>query len=122
MLERAAADTSGVIHRLLVWAAFACSALVLASFVMFAHDQATAGSRHQQTELVGATTSAVPAVVHHSQPRRLIDGAAKALTSPFRSLVHSTNAWVVHGVPALLGLLAYGLGLGFLARYSRGFS
>lgn len=120
MLERAGADTSAVIHRLLVWAALLCSGLVLCSFVLFAHDQAAAGSRHQQSELVGGTAPTAPATVKHSQPRRFIDAAARALTSPFRSLVHSSNPWATHGVPALLGLLVYGLGLGFLARFSRG--
>jgi hypothetical protein len=122
MLERLAADTWRVIHRLFVWAALVCSALLLASFVMFVHDQAAAGSKHQQSELVGGANPAPPASIHHSQPRRFIDGAARALTSPFRSIVHSTNPWAVHGVPIVLGLLAYGLGLGFLARYSRGIS
>lgn len=122
MLEPTTADTSRVTHRLLVWAAFVCCALVLASFAMFVHDAAAAGSQHQQSELVGATTGAVPTTVHHSQPRRFIDGAASELTSPFRSLVHSSNAWVTHGVPTVFGLLLYGVGLGFLARFSRGYS
>jgi hypothetical protein len=125
MLKRLAADTSTVIHRILVWAAFVCCAFVVLSFVMFVHDQAAAGSQHQSNELVGATTSpggSAPAPVHHSQPRRFIDGAANDLTSPFRSLVHSTNVWVTHGVPTLLALLVYGFGLGFLARFSRGYS
>ncbi len=111
-----------MIHRLLVWAALISSALLLASFVMFVHDEAAAGSQHQQSELVGGTTTAVPAAVHHSQPRAFIDGAARALTSPFRSFVHSTNAWAVRGLPIVLGLLVYGIGLGFLARYTRGLS
>jgi hypothetical protein len=122
MLARCAADTSTVIHRLLVWAALICSAFLIVSFVMFVHDQAQAGSQHQQSELVGTTTGTVPRTVHHSQPRRFIDGVANSLTSPFRGIVHSTNGWAVHGVPIVLGLLVYGLGLGFLARYSRGFS
>ncbi len=122
MLDALAADTSGVIHRLLVWAALVCSALLLASFAMFVHDQAAAGSQHQSSELVGATTTAVPQTVHHSGVRRFIDDAASDLISPFRSVVQSSNRWITHGVPTLLGLLVYGLGLGFLARYSRGFS
>jgi hypothetical protein len=123
MLERGAADTPGVTHRLIVWAASICCALVLGSFVIFASNQAAAGSQHQQNELAGATTTAgASAPIHHGQPARFIDGAANTLTSPFRSLVHSSNAWVVHGVPTVLALVVYGLGLGFLARFSRGYS
>jgi hypothetical protein len=122
MLERAQADKSGVIHRLLVSAALICSALLLASFVMFVHDQAAAGSQHQSSELVGGNTAPAPPPAHHSQPRRFIDGAANALDSPFRGLVHSANPWAVRGLPIVLALLVWGLGLGFLARYSRGFS
>jgi hypothetical protein len=122
MLERVQADTSGVIHRLLVLAALSCSGLLLASFVMFVHDQAASGSLHQQSELVGSTTAAVPAPVHHSQPRRFIDGAANELISPFKGFIHSSNSWATRGVPIVIGLLVYGLGLGFLARYSRGLS
>jgi hypothetical protein len=109
-----------VIHRLLVWAALICSAFVVASFALFVHDQAAAGSQHQQSELVGSTTTTLPAPTHHGQPRRFIDGAASELESPFRSLVHSSNVWATHGVPTVLALVVYGFGLGFLARYSRG--
>jgi hypothetical protein len=38
------------------------------------------------------------------------------LLGPFAALVGSENAWVMHGVPALMALLLYGLGLGLLAN------
>ena len=40
------------------------------------------------------------------------------LTAPFDAVVHTSNQWVDHGLPALLALIVYGLGLGYLARYS----
>ena len=52
MLEVASADTGGVIHRALVLIALAASFLLLASFAMFARDQAAGASKHQQSELV----------------------------------------------------------------------
>jgi hypothetical protein len=112
-----------VIQRGLVLIAFACCGLVLASFVMFARDQLASASARQQNELVSPSTGAVPVpAVHrgHGQPRRFIDGAAQKLTSPFRSIVQSHSQWVLHAVPALIAILVYGCGLGFLARYSRG--
>jgi hypothetical protein len=109
-----------VISRVLRLVAFVCCALVVASFGLFARDQMAGASQHQQTELVAgahptvATTPAKP----HAQPRRFIDDAAKVLTTPFDAVVQSTNLWVKHGLPALFAVLVYGLGLGYLARFS----
>ena len=38
------------------------------------------------------------------------------LLAPFAGLIDSDNGWVNHGVPSLLALLVYGLGLGTLAN------
>jgi hypothetical protein len=121
MLIRPEVDTGRVISRVLRLTAFACCALIVASFAMFARDQMAGASQHQQTELVaGAHPTNVPAgpVKPHAQPRRFIDAAAKALTTPFNAIVESTNQWVKHGLPALFAVLVYGLGLGYLARFS----
>jgi hypothetical protein len=116
-----------VVHRFLVMAAVGCSLLVLASFGLFARDQLAGASKNQQTALAaGVSPSAVtmPARKVHraAQPRRFIDGAARVLTSPFRSIVQSSSEWVLNGFPTILALLVYGFGLGYLARYSRGLS
>jgi hypothetical protein len=115
-----------VLHRVLAIISTVFCVLVLASFALFARDQMAAGSQHQQTaELpnAAALASSRPAAPHeHAQPRRFIDGAASALTSPFHSIVQSNNDWVDHGVPTVLALLVYGAGLGYLARFSRGFA
>jgi len=111
-----------VIHRVLVLASVVCCGLVFASFVLFADTQIAGASRHQQSELV----SAVPVQTGgthtkaEGQPRKFIDDAAGALTSPFDSLVQSDNDWVRHGLPAALAMLVYGLGLGILARFAQG--
>jgi hypothetical protein len=110
-----------VISRTLRLASLLCCLLIVASFAMFARDQMAGASEHQQTELVaGANTSAPPtAITHkHSQPRRFIDDADKTLTSPFSAVVKSSNPWVDHGLPTILALLAYGVGLGYLARFA----
>ncbi len=125
MLVAPSADTCRVFHRALVLTAFTCCALVLASFTMFALDQLAGASRHQRSELAAGapiTPGTVPPAQRHLQPRRFIDGAAHVLTSPFRSIVQSDSQWVLHALPTIFALLAYGLGLGYLARYSRGMS
>jgi hypothetical protein len=41
--------------------------------------------------------------------------------SPFQGIVgRDDSRWVKRGVPALLALLVFGFGLGFLARFMRG--
>jgi hypothetical protein len=126
MLAPAAADRAIVVHRAIVTISTVCCLLVIASFALFAHDQMAGASQHQQTaELPNAAALAPrPAASGkpHAQPRRFIDGAARTLTSPFSSIVNSNNAWVQHGLPAVLALAVYGLGLGYLARFSRGFA
>jgi hypothetical protein len=125
MLVPVAADQPIVVHRALVTISTVCTVLVIASFALFAHDQVAGASQHQQTaELPGAAALAPKPVVHHKpgQPRRFIDGAASTLTSPFDSVIKSDNAWVGHGLPAVCALLVYGLGLSYLARFSRGFA
>jgi hypothetical protein len=121
MLIARAADTDSVISRALRTTALVCCLLILASFAMFARDQMAGASAHQQTELLaGASPSASTNAPSepHAQPRRFIDSAAKTLTAPFDAIVRSSNPWVKHGLPALFAVLAYGLGLGYLARYS----
>jgi hypothetical protein len=121
MLDARAADTGPVVHRIVVWTSWICCALVVASFVLFARDQVAGASAHQaasinSSQLVNPTTSAV----HHGQPRAFIDGAAHVLTSPFDSIVNSSNEWVDHGLPTLFALIVYGAGLGYLARFTDG--
>lgn len=124
MLAASAADIRPVIQRILVVSSFVCCALVCISLALFARDQATGASRHQQHEVVAGIPASRPArrPKPAQQPRRFIDGAAHALTSPFDSIVQSDNPWVLHAVPALLALLVYGVGLRFLARWSSGLS
>jgi hypothetical protein len=124
MLTVRAADARGVIHRAIVVVSLVCSGLVLASFVMFVRNQVAGASQHQAAEVVSyqPAQSAPPAQKQEGQPGRFINGAASKLTSPFRSIVQSTSAWIEHAVPTVLALLVYGVGLGFLARFSNGFA
>lgn len=122
MLAARAADPAGVIHRAIVSVALVLSGLVLASFVMFARDQIAGASKVQANELSSSSTTqpAAPKARRQGEPGRFINSAASKLTSPFGSIVQSGSAWVERGVPTILALLVYGLGLGYLARFSRG--
>src|SRR5579864_2426912 len=95
MLIAVPADTCRVIHRALVFLSVVSCTLIAASFVFFARDQIAGASQHQQNELVAGAPAAsgTTATVHHGQPRAFIDNAAHTLTSPFDSLVHSSNDW-----------------------------
>jgi hypothetical protein len=111
-----------VIHRLVTLVAWACCALICASFGLFAFNRLAGVSERQQLAAAGqAAPTSTASAAHHpkSQPRRFIDGAASELTQPFASIVQSHTPWADRGVPALLGLLVYGVGLGYLARYAR---
>jgi hypothetical protein len=49
--------------------------------------------------------------------REVIDDANDVLLGPFTPLVEGSNdRWVRHGIPAVMALLLYGLGLGMLAN------
>jgi len=131
MLEPRSADNRDVVHRILVLTSWVCCVLVAISFMLFALNEVSGASAHQVTSInvapafnangtpVAATT-APPATKPVAQPKRFIDGAAKLLTSPFSSIVESDNQWVTHGLPTLFALLAYGLGLGYISRFTRG--
>ena len=114
-----------MIHRVLIVVSLACCGLVVASFGLFARNQLAGASKHQQSEIVaGNQVTSDPVVGNHakSQPGKFIDDAAAQLTSPFRSLIKSKSVWVLEIVPTLLALLVYGVGLGYLARYTSGLS
>jgi hypothetical protein len=105
--------------------------VVLLGFAFFAVDEMDRGSKTQQSALGEETgTPAAPEVVavaptpeeeaarerQNGAPRELIDDANDLLLAPFADLIDSDSAWVKHGVPALLALLLYGVGLGLLAN------
>ena len=121
MLVPPQVEIGSVISRFFRLTAFACCALIVLSFAMFARDQVAGASAHQQTELVAGSNSTPGASApskRHAQPRRFIDRAAKDLRTPFDAIVQSSNVWVKEGLPAVFALLVYGLGLGYLARYT----
>ena len=125
ILIAVSADDLDVFRRGLVMCAYACCTLVIASFALFAHDQISGASKHQVAEIAtGATTTpgVTPASPHHGAVRRFIDGAASDLTAPFRTIFQPGSVWANHLFDVFCALMLYGVGLGYLARYSSGLS
>ena len=111
--------------------AIACSGLVLLAFAFFATDEMSGASQQQQDALHAEIRDEVidPAPIAPSTGlerdrelkngvlRETVEDANDVLVGPFTGIVDdATDRWVTHGVPALLGLLLYGLGLGMLAN------
>jgi hypothetical protein len=105
------------------------SCLVVLGFGFFAVDEMDRGSKNQQQALadeLGTDSEVAPIAPSSGEEkarearnggfRELVDDANDVLLGPFIDLVDSDNAWVSHGVPTLLGLLLYGVGLGFVAN------
>jgi hypothetical protein len=107
--------------------AIGISVVVVLGFAMFAIDETDKGSKGQQAKLereLGTTADPIAPTARqeavreerHSPVRETIDDVNDVLLRPFVDLVDSDSAWVNHGIPTLLALLIYGLGLGLLAN------
>lgn len=113
---------SAVVDGVLRWAAILASLFVVAGFAMFASDQLGDASHRQVSALASPDPSPRQETIRekrHSSAREAVDDVDDALLHPFAGVTSSNDAWVRRGVPTLLALLVYGLGLGFLARYVR---
>jgi len=98
--------------------AIVASVLIALGFVLFAADELGNASERQRSVLADPDSAQERArESRQSRARELIDDANDALLKPFADVASTGDVWVVRGVPTLLGLLIYGLGLGFLARY-----
>jgi hypothetical protein len=116
----------GAIFRLL---AIAASVVIALGFVLFAIDEMDGASKGQQRALAEQTGVSDPADVapapeeeaararQNTSIREAIDDANDVLLAPFSDVTNSKDSWVIRGVPTLLGLLVYGLGLGLLANF-----
>jgi hypothetical protein len=104
--------------------AIVVSGIVVLGFAMFAVDEVDKGSQAQQQRLESELGSAPAPDAReeaarerqHGAFREAVDDANDVLLAPFADVIDSDSAWVNHGVPALLALLVYGVGLGFLAN------
>jgi hypothetical protein len=106
-------------------ASFVLCLIVAASFVLFAVDQTSNASAHQQAKLNNETTSSGvgPSPVKDagkSSVRKTIDEAAEAITSPFSFATEATTSeWLSRAIGLVLTLFVYGFALSFVARAIR---
>ena len=108
----------------------AASVIVVVGWGLFAYDETKAASDLSATQSSGrvAARTADPSPDQerareeaHGDVREAIDDANDVLLAPFAPIAEdSSSKWGRRTVPALLALLVYGLGLGFLARFASG--
>jgi hypothetical protein len=109
--------------------AIVMSGFVLIGFAFFAVDELDRGSKTQQRALANeldSSSEAIPVAptpadeaareAAHGDIREIVDDVNDVLLGPFTNLVDSEDVWVARGVPTILALLLYGVGLGFLAN------
>lgn len=115
-------------ERVLRSLAIVLSLVVAAGFVLFALDDFDRASDSSRNRVVGESVAADPTPAgerererRNGDVREAIDDANDILLRPFAAVSENHDSrWVRRGVPALLGLLAYGFLLGFLSRYAKG--
>jgi hypothetical protein len=110
-------------------AAILASVFVALGWGLFALDQARGASNESVAGIAGdPATFSDPSPDQerarekaHSRAREFIDDVNDVLLAPFAGLTDSSSSkWVRRSIPALLALLIYGLGGGFLARFASG--
>ena len=125
-----------MISRLVTWVSTIAALVLVASFAMFAIDQARNGSKQQVAKL-GAGLEPTNAATNvnqadptpkterqrekmHGQVREALDDADDVLISPFTGVVDSSSIWSQRGLPALIAFLLFGVGLRVAAAYLPG--
>jgi hypothetical protein len=116
-----------VIETPLRLAALTASLLVLAGFLLEAREEIDRASTAQAARVHGEQPAAVPAPRAERAREHLQGGAREALAdandvllAPFALVTDDLrDPHLRRGLPTLLALLAYGVGLGMLARYAR---
>ena len=115
-------------ERLLRFLAVTLSLIVACGFVLFAVDDFDRASDATRSRISGDASAVDPTPAgerererRHGAFREAVDDVNDVLLRPFAGVAENADSrWLRRGVPTLLGLLAYGLVLGFAARYARG--
>jgi hypothetical protein len=125
-----------MISRLVTWASTIAALVLVASFGLFAIDQARDGSKQQVAKLGGALEPGTASTnvnqadpspkaervreKRHGKVREAIDDVDDQLIAPFTGVVDSSSIWAQRGIPALIAFLLFGVGLRILAAYLPG--
>jgi hypothetical protein len=101
--------------------AILASLVLLASFALFAIDQASGASHSAQAEVAAAGNQTLGPAISGSGTqggvRGKLDSVARTLVSPFHSWAPGKDDTMgSRGFDLVIGLLIYGVGLGALAR------
>ncbi len=117
-------------ERPLRYLAITLGAIVALSFGLFAWEQTRKASDATSAAIAAGAAAAQVAPsptqertreAAHTTAREVIDDADDILTMPFANLVAGfESGWARRGVSGLLAFLIWGVGLGYLARYSAG--
>jgi len=110
--------------------AIALSAIMLLGFGLFVVQEASGASRQTSAEVADEPSVVAPAPTprdervrerQHTRAHEMVDDANDVLLAPFKwAAPAGSGAWAQHGLPVVLALLVYGVGLGYLARFARG--
>ncbi len=106
------------------------SGLVLLGWLLFAINETGEASRQTSAEVAGRQAASRPdpspdqeraREASHGSIREYVDDANDVLLSPFADVgAGSESQWIRRTLPAVLAVVVYGLGLGFLARFAQG--
>jgi len=117
---------SSVLIKLLRAASILICLLVAVSFLLFAVDQTSTASGHQQEEVSERAPAAQssPAAAsggtkHETGFRASLDEVSEALTSPVSGLTSSASEWGDRGIRLIFALLVYGFAVGYFVRVLR---
>lgn len=117
-----------MLERPLRYLSIVLSLFVAAGFLLFALEDIGRASTKAENRVQDRYTATAPTPAgerererRHGEVREAIDDVNDVLLSPFASVSDdATSRWARRGVPALLGLLVYGFGLGYLSRFMKG--
>lgn len=117
-------------ERPLRYIAITLGTIIALSFFLFAWEQTRKASDATAAAIAAGTAAAQVAPsptqerareAEHTTAREAIDDADDLLTLPFANLVSGfESGWARRGVSSLLAILLWGVGIGYLARYSSG--
>ena len=97
--------------------AIVLSAFIALSFLLFAVENMRDASEAQRSAVIDPGAAAEQRrAERHTAVREAIDDVDDVVLRPFAGIAESDNEWVQRSVPALFGLLVYGLGLVYVAR------
>jgi len=117
-----------VLERPLRYLAIVLSLFVAVGFTLFALEDIGRASTKAENRVQDRSTATTPTPAgerererRHGDVREAIDDVNDVLLSPFAGVSDdATSRWARRGVPTLLGLLVYGFGLGYVARFMKG--